>query len=120
MTDGGWHRLVGAAALARGDLRRLTVGERELVIINHGGAYFALDGRCTHRPEALLAEGIVFGDSVMCPWHGYRYDVRTGRNVHPGTAQPIACVALRVDGDDLLVDLGGAAGYSRKASAARP
>jgi apoptosis-inducing factor 3 len=97
---------VGAATLAPGELRRLRVGEREVVVLNHEGGYFALSGECTHKPEALLAEGIVFGDTVMCPWHGFRYDVRTGRNVHPGTARPVACIPVRVDGRDLLVDLG--------------
>jgi apoptosis-inducing factor 3 len=105
MSQSGWHRLVGAATLAPGELRRLTVGEREIVLVNAAGDYFALDGRCTHKPEALLAEGLLFGDTVMCPWHGYRYDVRSGRNVHPGHARPIGCVPVRVDGDDLLIGL---------------
>jgi nitrite reductase/ring-hydroxylating ferredoxin subunit len=56
-----------------------------------GDAYFLLDGRCTHKPEALLAEGLVFRGAIMCLWHGYRYDVTTGRNVHPGTARSRAC-----------------------------
>ena len=106
MSDSGWHRLVGAAALAPGELRRLTVGERELVLVNHSGDYLALEGRCTHKPEALLAEGILFQDTVMCPWHGYRYDVRSGWNVHPGHARPVRCVPVRVEGADLLLDLG--------------
>jgi nitrite reductase/ring-hydroxylating ferredoxin subunit len=101
-----WKRLAGAAALAPGELRRVTVGEREVVVVNHDGGYFALDGHCTHKPEALLAEGIVYGDTVMCPWHGFRYDVRTGRNIHPGDARPLACIRVRVEGLDLLLDLG--------------
>jgi nitrite reductase/ring-hydroxylating ferredoxin subunit len=44
------HRLVGAATLAAGELRRVSVDERELVLVHDGDAYFLLDGRCTHKP----------------------------------------------------------------------
>jgi 3-phenylpropionate/trans-cinnamate dioxygenase ferredoxin subunit len=88
-----------------GEVRRVRVGERELVLVRDGNAYFVLDGRCTHKPDALLAEGLLFRGAIMCPWHGYRYDVTTGRNVHPGDARPLARVPVRVDGDDLLLEL---------------
>ena len=105
MTETRWHRLVGEATLAAGELRRVRVGEREIVLVNDGGEYLALDGRCTHKPDALLAEGLLFRGAIVCPWHGFRYDVKTGRNVHPGGARPVACVPARVDGDDILVQL---------------
>jgi len=107
MSGSRWHRLVGAATLAPGELRRLTVGGRELVLVNDGGHYFALDGRCTHKPEALLAEGLLFHGTIICPWHGFRYDVRSGRNVPPGHARPVRCIPVRVEGTDLLLELGG-------------
>jgi nitrite reductase/ring-hydroxylating ferredoxin subunit len=99
------HRLVGAAALSAGELRRVSVGQRELVLVNDGETYFLLDGRCTHKPEALLAEGLLFRGAIICPWHGYRYDVRTGRNVHPGGARALGCVPVRIEGSDLLLEL---------------
>jgi nitrite reductase/ring-hydroxylating ferredoxin subunit len=108
MTEARWHRLVGGATLAAGELRRVRVGEREIVLVNDGGQYLALDGRCTHKPDALLAEGLLFRGAIVCPWHGFRFDVKTGRNVHPGGARPVACVPARVDGDDVLLQLSGA------------
>jgi len=60
---------------------------------------------CTHKPDALLAESLLFRGAIMCSWHGYRYDVTTGRNVHPGNARPLARVPVRVDGEDLLLEL---------------
>ena len=105
MSGRRWHRLVGAAALAAGELRRVSVGEREFVLVHDGEQYFLLDGRCTHKPEALLAEGVLFRGTIICPWHGFRYDVRTGRNVHPGGARPLGCVPVRIEGSDLLLEL---------------
>lgn len=105
MSERRWHRLVGAATLSPGELKRLRLGERELVLVNDGERYFLLDGRCTHKPEALLAEGVLFRGAIVCPWHGFQYDVRTGRNVHPGDARPLGCVPVRIDGRDLLLQL---------------
>ena len=105
MSDGTWTRVPGAATIPPGELRKLTVGGHPFVVVNQGGDYFVLEGRCTHKPEALLGEGIVFGETVMCPWHGFRYDIRTGRNTHPGHARPVGCVPVRIEGDDLLLDL---------------
>ena len=105
MNEPVWTRVQGAATVPSGGLRKLIVGERVFVVVNRAGDYFVLEGRCTHKPEALLGEGILFGDAVMCPWHGYRYDIRTGRNVHPGHARPVGCIPVRVEGDDLLLDL---------------
>ncbi len=106
MSSQTWTRIKGAATLRPGEMRRLVVEGRVFVLINRAGEYFVLDGRCTHKPDALLCEGIVFEDTVMCPWHGFRYDIRTGRNVHPGNAKPVGRVPLRIDGEDLLLDLG--------------
>lgn len=105
-----WTRISGGAALPPGGLRQIVVGEQVWVLANHGGEFYALGGRCTHKPDALLAEGLLSEGTIMCPWHGYRYDVRTGRNVHPESARPISCVPVQVDGDDLLLDLGDGPG----------
>ncbi len=100
-----WYRLVGEATLAPGELRHLRVDERDLVLVRDGEEYFVLDGRCTHKPEAVLAEGVLFRGAIVCPWHGFQFDVRTGRNVHPGAARPLRCVPVRVDGGDLLIEV---------------
>ncbi|HEX2170963.1 MAG TPA: Rieske (2Fe-2S) protein [Dehalococcoidia bacterium] len=105
MIEADWTRIRGAATVPPGEVRRLVVGDRVFVLVNQAGEYFVLDARCTHKPAASLAEGILFDNTVMCPWHGFRYDIRTGRNVHPGSARSVGCVPVRVDGDDLLLAL---------------
>lgn len=61
---------------------------REVVVANVGGELHAVDGTCPHR-SASLAQGTLDGATVTCPWHGYRFDVRTGR----GLTNPHASVA---------------------------
>ena len=42
-----------------------------------GGRYHAMDGSCPHE-GGPLADGALLGDSAVCPWHGFDFDVRTG------------------------------------------
>jgi 3-phenylpropionate/trans-cinnamate dioxygenase ferredoxin component len=60
-------------------------GERKLVeangisigIFHHRGAWYALRNHCLHR-GGPVATGALEGDELVCPWHGYRYDVTNG------------------------------------------
>ncbi|HEX9014140.1 MAG TPA: Rieske 2Fe-2S domain-containing protein, partial [Anaerolineaceae bacterium] len=60
-------------------------GERKLIeaegisigIFHHKGKWVALRNHCLHR-GGPVATGILSGDVLTCPWHGYQYDVNTG------------------------------------------
>lgn len=56
------------------------VGARQILLCRVDGLVFALPVRCTHR-GAPLAEGKLEGALLRCPWHGVRFDVRTGARV---------------------------------------
>jgi nitrite reductase (NADH) small subunit/3-phenylpropionate/trans-cinnamate dioxygenase ferredoxin subunit len=55
-------------------------GGRALALFNVGGSFYALDNTCLHR-GGPVGEGELDGTVVTCPWHGFQYDVTTGRNV---------------------------------------
>ncbi len=55
-------------------------GGRLLALFNVDGAFYALDNTCLHR-GGPVGEGDLEGVVVTCPWHGFQYDVTTGRNV---------------------------------------
>jgi len=57
-----------------------------LSVFNSGGALFIIDDRCPHR-GASLADGWCEGKVVICPWHGLRFDLSTGRCVNFSTLQ---------------------------------
>ena len=68
---------VGSAA----DVPRGAVVGAGRYAVGNNGAYFAVTRRCRHL-RADLAEGSVDDDGcLVCPWHGARYDVGTGRMV---------------------------------------
>ncbi len=48
---------------------------------NSAGEYFAVSRRCRHLGADLAAGSIDADGCLVCPWHGAKYDVRTGRMV---------------------------------------
>src|SRR5207245_11072719 len=57
--------------------REVIVDGRRLALFNVEGQYHAIANLCLHR-GGPLADGELNGHIVTCPWHGWKYDVRTG------------------------------------------
>ncbi|MEX2557947.1 MAG: Rieske 2Fe-2S domain-containing protein [Actinomycetota bacterium] len=55
-------------------------GARLLALFNVDGRFYALDNTCLHR-GGPVGDGDLEGTIVTCPWHGFQYDVTTGRNL---------------------------------------
>jgi len=62
--------------------RLVDVQGKRIALFNVDGTFFALDSTCTHK-GGPLTEGEISGHKVTCPWHGARFDVRTGEVVGP-------------------------------------
>ncbi len=62
-----------------GEGKIATVGERELALFNVDGQFHCIDNRCPHR-DGSLGEGVLTGNVVTCPLHGWRFDVTTGQS----------------------------------------
>lgn len=54
------------------------VGGREVAIFNAGAGRFYASGTVCPHEGGPLGEGTVEGESVICPWHGFDFDLRTG------------------------------------------
>jgi len=70
--------------LRDGEARHIKIGTRDIALFRVNGEFFALSNVCRHA-YAPLADGVLQGYEVMCPWHGWRYDVRDGATDHPGS-----------------------------------
>jgi nitrite reductase (NADH) small subunit len=62
---------------ATGKVREFMVGDRAICVANVDGAICVLDGLCPHE-GGPLGEGSIEGGKLVCPWHAYAFDVRTG------------------------------------------
>ena len=79
------------------------VGGKQLAVFNCEGAFYAVDNTCVHR-GGPLGEGSLSGTTVMCPWHGWEYDVTTGA-CQTNPAAKVQQFDVKVDGDDLFVSV---------------
>lgn len=68
--------------LPPGSIRHIKIGKTAVAVANVDGDFFALSNLCRHA-FGPLGEGFMDGAHVMCPWHGWRYDVRDGTTDHP-------------------------------------
>ena len=67
------------------------------------GVISAIDGICPHQ-GGPLADGALEGTTVSCPWHGWQFDVRTGKTpLGPRVKQ--AVYEVKVEGQDVLVNV---------------
>jgi nitrite reductase (NADH) small subunit len=62
-----------------GKMRKVTAGDRDIAVARVGDDFYATQGACLHL-HGPLGEGRLDGCVVTCPWHGWQYDVRTGKN----------------------------------------
>lgn len=99
----GRVRVAAVTDVPPGEARVVEVGGRVLALFNVQGTFFATDNACSHR-GGPLGEGTLDGAVVTCPWHAWRWDVRTGANVN-NPAVKLGCFPVRVEEGALVVDL---------------
>jgi nitrite reductase (NADH) small subunit len=86
-----------------GQAKEFTAGEKVICVANVEGEYSAMDNICLHR-GGPLGQGTVEDGKVVCPWHGWQYDPKTGAVDHNPSLK-VAIYPLKVEGEDVLVDL---------------
>ena len=74
---GEFVKAASTSEIAPGHSHLVVLKGKEIVLFNIDGEFFALDNLCTHE-EGPLAEGEIEGHEVTCPWHGAKFDIRTG------------------------------------------
>ncbi|MBO0717865.1 MAG: FAD-dependent oxidoreductase [Rhizobiales bacterium] len=80
------------------------VGDEEVLLVQSGNDIFAVGARCTHY-HGPLAEGLITGESVRCPWHHACFDLRTGEAERAPALSPITCWKVeRRDGRIVVKD----------------
>ncbi len=100
---------------------RLEVGGRVIVLVRSGNAFYAMRDTCPHQ-GARLSEGQV-SDSLLdcdvsestpygrldevlrCPWHGWQFDLKTGRTLFDPENTRVRCYSVRVEDDRVIVEM---------------
>jgi nitrite reductase (NADH) small subunit len=71
-------RVASVRDVPSGTGRAYTVGRYEVALFNVGDALYALENSCPHQ-GGPLADGWLEDDLITCPWHGWCFNVRTGK-----------------------------------------
>ena len=78
------------------------VGDQEVLLVRSGSEIFAIDARCSHY-GGPLAEGLVVGEGIRCPWHHACFDLRTGEAARPPALNPLSVWQVEHQGEKILV-----------------
>ena len=99
-----WVRLCAVeAAPPVGEVQEIEAGAETLCLANVDGALHVLENWCPHR-QGPLGQGWVEGQAVVCPWHAWAFDCRTGVVEAPEQGQ-VKVYPVRTEGNDVLVEL---------------
>jgi len=93
---------VALSDLADGGMLVGHVGGDEILLVRRGNEVFAVGAQCSHY-HGPLAEGLLVGDTVRCPWHHACFSLRTGEPLHPPALSPIDCWSVEQRGGKAFV-----------------
>lgn len=92
-----------SAEIPAGEGRMCDVRGRQVALFNVDGQFHAIDNTCLHR-GGPLGEGELSGKIVMCPWHGWTYDVTTGECTFNPSVK-VEKLEVRLEGDEVQVSV---------------
>jgi NADPH-dependent 2,4-dienoyl-CoA reductase/sulfur reductase-like enzyme/nitrite reductase/ring-hydroxylating ferredoxin subunit len=109
---------IPASDLPEGRMLTGHVGEEAVLLARSGAEIFAIGATCTHY-GAPLADGLMVGDTVRCPWHHACFSLRTGEALHAPAFASVACWTVEQrDGRIFVRAKAKAAAHTRAARAA--
>ena len=99
----GFIKAANMTEIPAGTIREVQVEGKAVALAHVGGKFHAINNSCLHR-GGPLGQGPLEGNVVTCPWHGWQYDVTTGKGVQNTTAT-VARYPVEVRGDEIFVDV---------------
>ncbi|NCB41320.1 MAG: hypothetical protein EOM59_01670 [Clostridia bacterium] len=97
--------------LKPGEKKKLLLREKEILLVNIDGAFYAVNNKCPHM-GASLVEGNLEGSHIICPKHGSVFDVKTGKVMERGkilfinvNAENLTVYPTKIEGEDLFIGI---------------
>lgn len=75
-----------------------------VALFNLAGQIYALEDVCTHDGGPLVEGTVIRGCEVMCPRHGARFDIRTGKALSFPAFESTKTYSVRIEGQDVLIE----------------
>src|SRR4051812_42869985 len=93
---------IAVAGVPEGRLLAGHVGEEAVLLTRQGNEWFAIGAVCSHY-SGPLAEGLMVGDTVRCPWHHACFSLRTGQALRPPALNDVSCWRVEQRGEMVFV-----------------
>jgi len=104
MTDGSWKRVASLASLDEDEPKAVFVNGKTIALYLLDGDVYATGNECTHA-FAMLSDGFIEEGKVFCPLHQGSFDIKTGAAVDEPCEEALETYSVKVDGDDIFVQL---------------
>jgi len=93
---------IPASDLGEGAMLTGRVGDEEVLLVRRAGAVCAIAAHCTHY-HGPLADGLVVGNTIRCPWHHACFDLTTGEALAAPALSPLTCWDVEERGGKIVV-----------------
>jgi 3-phenylpropionate/trans-cinnamate dioxygenase ferredoxin component len=80
------------------------IDDPEIAVFNVNGELFAIKDLCTHD-DARLSEGELTGETIVCPWHGACFSVKTGEVLSLPATESVETFPVVLQGDEVYVEI---------------
>lgn len=113
------HVVCRADEIAVGEAKRVSVADRDIAIFNVNGEFAAISDRCPHEGASLCRGSVIGlaqsdepgvytmireGEFVRCPWHGWEFDLKTGKSYCDPARTRVKSFAVSVEGGSGIVE----------------
>jgi nitrite reductase (NADH) small subunit len=99
-----WTRITSTDNVPPREGRSVAVGGLELAIFNLGERFATIQNECPHK-GGPLCDGIISGTTVVCPLHGWGFDLNTGGAVRASLPVCLTTFPTRVEDGVIFVDI---------------
>ena len=90
--------------LNTGQMKKISVDGKDIVVANIDGDYFAINDTCTHA-GASLSEGRIENSTVICDWHSAQFDCKNGKLIKfPAKIDDLEVYKIVLEEDNILVE----------------
>ncbi|MGH9516506.1 MAG: Rieske (2Fe-2S) protein [Terriglobales bacterium] len=86
-----------------GEAKEFELGDKVICVANVNGAISAMDNVCLHM-GGPLGQGFIDGNKIVCPWHGWEYDLKTGA-LGDDPKSKLAVYPVKTENGDVLIDI---------------
>jgi len=114
-----WIRITETGNIPLREGRKVAVGQHEIAIFNLGDRFLAIQNQCPHG-QGPLADGIISGNSVVCPLHGWKTCLESGQVQRPkDRTECVRSYPVRVEDGVVLVQIENGTGTTGEQPAER-